>query len=683
MLGTVGYMAPEQVRGEPADARSDIFAFGAVLYEMLSGQRAFRGDSAVETMSAILKEDPPELSTTGRVLPPGVDRIVRHCLEKNPAERFQSARDLAFDLDSLSGVSSTARVEPLAGRRGSGRALRAAAGALLVAVVASALGWWAHGRLVPDALDLSRVTVRQLTFGHRWIMSARFVGQPDGVVFSQQEAGGASRIGVLRPGAPEPDFLPYDDVHLLAVSPAGELALLTHAEYIGHRVFTGTLARMPLAGAAPKEILEDVREADWAPDGSGLAIVRLVDGTDRLEYPVGKVLHTTSGYLSDLRFSRDGGTIAFFEHPGRWDDRGYVDLLHLASGEVHRLTEEFFLLEGLAWSADGEEILFSALDQGEGVGAKTYAARPDGTRRAVLVGFGLDQLLDVAPDGRLLVLREETVKSILVHRHGEDRVLRTGASYYQLAMTRDGSRICYTDERVEAGRWYSVIVRDTDGSAAIRVGPGWCADLSPDGSWALGVVSKDPPELWAYPIGPGQPRRLDGGRFTVVDSATFGAADRVLVCGRLRDGGAGCLAQTLDGDPAAAEPIPGAVLARLSPDGGRLVDNVNRGDADVAVLVPGSDPVPVAGLKPTDAYVDGWSPDGTALRVVGGFPPNGFYVDRLQLADGSRVRLIERSWPDAQRTRYDGSLACAADPTTYAFGLRDSQSQLYEASGVR
>ena len=105
VLGTLGYMSPEQVRGKPADARSDIFSFGAILYEMLSGRRAFHGDSAADTMSAILLKEPVELSTSNRDVSPGLERVVHHCLEKNPEQRFQSARDLAFDLESLSDVS--------------------------------------------------------------------------------------------------------------------------------------------------------------------------------------------------------------------------------------------------------------------------------------------------------------------------------------------------------------------------------------------------------------------------------------------------------------------------------------------------------------------------------------------------------------------------------------------------
>ncbi|HVT03778.1 MAG TPA: protein kinase, partial [Thermoanaerobaculia bacterium] len=108
VVGTVGYMSPEQVRGRDVDHRSDLFSLGAILYEMLSGRRAFRGDSAADTMSAVLREDPQDLSLITRAIPPALDRAVRHCLEKSPEQRFQSARDLAYDLESLSTLGSTA-----------------------------------------------------------------------------------------------------------------------------------------------------------------------------------------------------------------------------------------------------------------------------------------------------------------------------------------------------------------------------------------------------------------------------------------------------------------------------------------------------------------------------------------------------------------------------------------------
>ena len=135
VMGTVGYMAPEQVRGGAVDARTDLFAFGAVLYEMLSGQRAFKRDTPAETMTAILREDPPELSTSKTDLSPALDRIVRHCLEKNPAERFQTARDVAFALEAFSGTSvSSSAVAALPAPKRSWRAAAMAAVFLVIGI---------------------------------------------------------------------------------------------------------------------------------------------------------------------------------------------------------------------------------------------------------------------------------------------------------------------------------------------------------------------------------------------------------------------------------------------------------------------------------------------------------------------------------------------------------------------
>ncbi len=156
-MGTAGYMSPEQVRGMTLDPRSDIFSFGAILYEMLSGKRAFHGDTPADTMSAILKEEPPELSETNRNVSPALERIVQHCLEKNPESRFHSASDIAFDLEHLSGLSgSAARVATtgsgMASSLGMGkvqpshRLLIALAAGLVIAGAVYGLGWWTGRR---------------------------------------------------------------------------------------------------------------------------------------------------------------------------------------------------------------------------------------------------------------------------------------------------------------------------------------------------------------------------------------------------------------------------------------------------------------------------------------------------------------------------------------------------------
>src|ERR1035441_7763633 len=173
VLGTASYMAPEQVRGEAADPRTDIFAFGAVLYEMLSGVRAFRRDTAAETMTAVLKDDPPELSDPGRFVSPALERIVRRCLEKNPEQRFQSARDLSFALSALSGTeTSTISRGAMAARRQIPLLPLLAAVLALVAVAAAT--WWIARRpqptsrlqfalAVPDEMSISHMADRKST----------------------------------------------------------------------------------------------------------------------------------------------------------------------------------------------------------------------------------------------------------------------------------------------------------------------------------------------------------------------------------------------------------------------------------------------------------------------------------------------------------------------------------------
>src|SRR6266481_2385482 len=175
VMGTAGYMSPEQVRSKPADSRSDIFALGAILYEMLSGKRAFHGDSSADTMSAILKEDPPELAETNRNVSPALERIVRHCVEKNPSERFQSVRDVAFNLEALTDISTSSHggVRAMPEEPGSRRWLLPVLGGLLL--VAS---WVAVYRLAHRGADSANPVFHEVTFRNGTIWAARFA--PDG-----------------------------------------------------------------------------------------------------------------------------------------------------------------------------------------------------------------------------------------------------------------------------------------------------------------------------------------------------------------------------------------------------------------------------------------------------------------------------------------------------------------------
>src|SRR5450830_1214966 len=234
VMGTLGYMSPEQVKGKPADARSDIFSFGAILYEMLSGQRAFHRETAAETISAILKEDPPDLSVTNQNVPPGLERLVAHCLEKNPEQRFHSAHDLAFDLEALSGVSASGLRPALASSTGGKRRFLPAAVAVLLASTAAAA--YVAGRRMESASRRGGASFQQLTFSQQTIFNARFA--PDGrtIVYSAALRGNTPELFTVRPEFPEAKPLGLRGVHLLSVSSRGELALLTGARYIAHNV---------------------------------------------------------------------------------------------------------------------------------------------------------------------------------------------------------------------------------------------------------------------------------------------------------------------------------------------------------------------------------------------------------------------------------------------------------------
>src|SRR6266852_3941676 len=395
ILGTVGYMSPEQVRGLAIDYRSDIFSFGVILYEMLTGKRAFRGATHADTISAILKEEPGNLWELNPNAPPATAHIIRHCLEKRPEDRFQTARDLLFDLSTLSSLTGAPSVPS---RRGEGLSNRpllwgALAGVLLLAVLATVffLGKPREGPLP---------SYHQVSFRRGTIWSARFTSDANTIVYSASWSGNPLDIFSARPGSTESRSLDLGNADLLAVSSTGEIAVLLHRRELAQFVSRGTLARVPLAGGAPREVLEDVLEADWSPDGTNLAIVHDVGDWERLEFPIGKSLFETLGFVSSTRISPKGDRIAFMEHSSRWDDRGWISVVDLA-GHKQRLSAELSSEQGLAWSPHGDEVWFTATKSGEAFALRSVAL---GGRERVMARVPANLLLhDIAGDGTLLL----------------------------------------------------------------------------------------------------------------------------------------------------------------------------------------------------------------------------------------------------------------------------------------
>jgi Tol biopolymer transport system component len=676
VLGTLGYMSPEQVRGRPADVRSDIFAFGAILYEILGGKRAFHGDSAADTMSAILREDPPELSLTNQNMPGGLERIVRHCLEKNPEQRFQSARDLAFNLEALSGVSAAGppvAVAPVRSRRG---ILPAAA---LVAALLAVVGAYWLGRRTEGGQPAG-ASFQQLSFRQEPIFNARFA--PDGktVVYSAAPQGNTSQIFSLRPDLPGASARGLVGVHVLSVSSKGELAVLTRARYLGHTLFVGTLARMPLEGGAPREILEGVREADWSPDGAELAIIREVNGQDRLEFPPGKVLCQVGGYLSNPRFSPKGDHIAFFEHPIRYDDRGLVAVVDF-SGKKTVLSEGYWGEEGLAWSPDGNEVLFSAGTSYNNF--KVYAVNLSRKLRVALESAGGLTIQDVRADGKWLTTRDDLVNQILMLARGEKS--ERDLSWLDLsdvaALSADGKTLLFSEESGSVGANYAVCLRGADGSPVVRLGEGSAGDLSPDGKWALAVVPTTPQQLVLYPSGAGQPRRLERGGLVSYETARFFPdLARVLACGHEEGHAVRCYVQDIaGGNPRPLTP-EGTTDGRVSPDGREILVQTSAGGL---WLYPagGGQGKAVAATTSEDTAVR-WSADGRSVIVFGAslVPAR---LERLDLESGKRELLRTVGPADLTGVLSIFNLNATEDAGAYAYTCRRTISHLFLVDGAR
>jgi Tol biopolymer transport system component len=679
ILGTVGYMAPEQVRGEPADHRADLFALGAILHEMLTGKRPFHRATAVETMNAILKEDPPDLSGAPRPVSPAIERIVAHCLEKDPGARFQSAQDVAFNLETLSGLSepSGAFARPGKGRRRT-RTLAALAAIALLLVAAFVAG---------RALQRGRAAVpsyRQLTFRKGPIFGARFAPDGQTYVYAAAWQGSSYEIYMGRLGSPGSRNLGIPGANLFAISPSGEMALCLGARREAGDLTRGTLARAPLGGGAPREIIADVFGADWSPDGSSLAIVREVEDTFRLEYPIGTLLFETNGWLTNPRVSPDGDRVAFLFHPARGDDRGTVMVVDRAR-KARTLSQEWSTEAGLAWSPGGREVWFTA-GRG-GIARALYAATLSGVVRIVARIPGGMTLHDISRDGRVLLAADEQRADMYGLVTGDDRERDLTWLDFSIPadISPDGKTVLFTEEGAAAGDLYSIFVRGIDGSPAARLGEGEALAFSPDARSVLGILFTTPPRLVVLPVGAGETKALPNPGFDRYPespaawtpdgkSIVFGAGEP----GKLPR----CYVQNVESGavrPVTPEGIQDFLLSARG-------DSVYAGGTDgkiYAYPLGGGSPTPLssAGLEPEDQFIR-FSSDGRSVFLSKELERSA----KLFLLDGtSRRRSLLRELKPADtaglvRVR---AVQVSADGRAVVYMARRYLSRLYLAEGLR
>ena len=683
VVGTPGYMSPEQVRGLSADARSDIFALGALLYEMLSAQRAFSGHTAIETLSAILHEDPPDLATTGVQVSPALERIVRHCIEKNPPERFQSVRDVAFALEEFVQHHSETAAASVPSR-GPRRYVVMATGALLLTIAFFAGLYAVRHSAPPEEAVFHRITYRRGT-----IRDARFT--PDGmnVVYGAAFEGHGWELFTTRSDSNDSRELGLEDAQLLAVSARGELALLMRPRM--HRIWNeqGTLATVAGAGGAPRELLDNITFADWSPDGSDLAVIRVgtPQRTQWLEYPRGKPIYRAArAHLYNVRVSPRGEFVAFFESPDLDSDYGRVVVVD-RSGNKRVESRSFSNSTGLAWSADAREVWFSAM--GSGGSRALHALDLKGRQRTVLRVPAWLTLKDISRDGRVLLCKETESWGILASAPGkaEERDL----SWYSWSLlddvSLDGRRIVFS-EGGEAGedRW-GIYIRDTSGGPAARLGDGVFGRLSPDGKWVVASSQYRPNAplyLVLLPTGAGEARTLAHAGSNIFPHLYGWLPDSsgIVYAAETENGERRMYAVSLGGGQARPIAAEGTMGTLVSPDGQHVVARRSQ-DWVVCPLTGGAEKL-VPGMDQRLAVV-GWDPDGRRLRVAetGSDPLNLLLVNAatgarqpwrklMRSASLDRAGLVSMSLPRFSRDGY-----------SYAYTYHRQLSDLYVVHGVR
>ncbi|MCU1297005.1 MAG: hypothetical protein JWO91_1283 [Acidobacteriaceae bacterium] len=675
VMGTVAYMSPEQLRGKTVDHRTDIFGLGVILYEMLTGRRAFSGETEADTMMAVLREEPQQMILLRRSIPIAFERIVQHCLQKEPEERFQSARELVFALSTVSDVTAS---KPVVAFRGGIVPWRKSLPWVAAVLVLGCAGFFLGERLK----SASAPVYSRLTFQRGTIYSARFTPDGGSIIYGASWNGRALEIYSTLANAPLAHPLGISSADLLALSRTNELALSVNGMHGGHLDFVnGTLASEPVAGGAPREILEDVRWADWSPDGK-LAVVHHVPGRIRLEYPIGNVLYETTGTISHIRISPQGDRIAYMDHPEASDDRGSVCITDTA-GHRTTLSSGWDSEDGLAWSPKGDEVWFTAVENGND--RELWAVNSSGKRRQVLGVPGGITLQDIAADGRVLFTVDN--ERLAMEWSGKEKRQTQELSWYDWTeakdVSEDGRWVLFEESGQPTGPHYAVGIRKTDGSPPIRLGEGTAGGLSPDGKWAASVFTGTLEHLTLFPVGTGQPRELPlPGLEHLLNGAARFLPDgkRVVVVGSEPGKSIRSYITDISGGALRAVTPEGISAMMPSPDGKYLAGARGK-DGVVLFPVDGGQSVTVTGVDTSYSVAD-WSADSKAVYIYrSGEVPLKIY--RLEIATGRKDLLRELVPADRAGVVSIGPVVSTQDGSQFAYSYYQTLSVLYVASGLK
>jgi len=688
-MGTVAYMSPEQAMGEPLDRRTDLFSLGIVLYEMCTGRQAFPGATSAAIFDGILNKTPVAAAQVNPHVPSRLQEILDKALEKDLKLRYQTASDFRVDLQRLrreagSQSSTSVAVQPelqTARRAQPGKLWPTIALGTALLSLALIAGAYFLGKREGLSGSISPPTYRQLTFRGGTIRMARFAPDGKNIVYSAAWEGNPIELLLTRPDSPESRPFGLSKAEVLSISSEGEMAVLLNSHNIDPYINTGTLGRVPLGGGAPREVLENVQWADWSPDGTNFAVVREFGGLSRLEYPIGKVLFQTGGWLSHPRISPKGDYVAFIEHPVRRDDAGSIAVVDLA-GNKKTLSVGWETAWGLGWSPSGSEIWFSSTRLG--YGRYLSAVTLSGKERLLAREPGTLTLQDVAKDGRVLITRDVPRVGMVGTSAGgnKERDLSWLDWSAPKDLSTDGKQLFFTESGEAGGELYSSYLRGTDGSPAIRLGDGTGFALSPDGKWALSGLPKPPVQFMLLPTGPGESRQVTHDQINRLQARWFPDGKRVLFSGDEPGKGVRLYVQDLNGGAAKAITGEGvnASLMAISPDG-RQVALVGADQKPALLTLDSGEIRPILGVDAGEALI-GFTGDGRSLFVYKlGEVPGTVY--KLDLATGHKQLWKQLVPPDVSGVTDISAILITPDGNNYVYEYGRTLSDLYLVNDLK